>query len=193
MKIRNKNLIKVNNPYKYFYGEDFLDIKQSYDILDWLKSSNWSLTTTDFYTQYEFRLEEKNTYKNLHYLFSKETLNSLSNFMQKLFGIEFKDNCYVVAHKLIDGHCIKIHNDYLEDESDIETHRLIIQLNDGWEDHFGGFLITFNSNDPTDIQDIIKPIHNSVFIFEISKESHHAVSTIYNANRYTLIYNFTKK
>lgn len=162
-------------------------------LLNWLKNSDWNLTTTDFYTQYEFLLKKQNTDKNLHYLFSKETLNTLLKFMQNLFDIEFKNNCYIVAHKLVDGHYIKIHNDYLENEINIETHRLIIQLNDGWEDSFGGFLMTFNSNNELDIKDIIKPIHNSVFVFEISEHSHHAVSTIYNANRYTLIYNFTKK
>lgn len=192
LKINNKNLERNNTPYKYCYGDNFLDNSQAKDVLYWLKNANWDLTIADFYTQYEFRLEEGNTDVNLHYLFSKETFELLSSFMSELFGVKFKDNCYVVAHKLIDGHYIKIHNDYLENEPDIETHRLIIQFNDDWKEIFGGFLMTFNSYDEMDIKDIFMPTHNSVFAFEISQNSYHAVSAIYNAKRYTLIYNFTK-
>ncbi|WP_066804734.1 cyclophane-containing peptide 2OG-Fe(II) oxygenase YhhC [Moraxella oblonga] len=192
LKIQNKHLNKNIESYQYCYGQDFLEEKQAKDILNWLKTANWDLTVADFYTQYEFMLNIKNTDKDLHYLFSKETLNYLKDFMKNLFNVDFKDNCYVVAHKLIDGHYIDIHNDYLENEPDVETHRLIIQFNDGWAKSFGGLLKTFNSDNKSDIKDIFIPNHNSVFAFEISPYSYHAVSPIHNATRYTLIYNFTK-
>lgn len=192
LNIQNKHLNKNIKPYQYCYGENFLDDKQARDILNWLKTANWHLTLADFYTQYEFMLDYNNTKKEFHYLFSEETLNHLKEFMQNLFDVDFQDNCYVVAHKLIDGHYIDIHNDYLENEPDIETHRLIIQFNDGWVDDFGGVLTTFNSYHKLDIKDTFIPNHNSVFAFEISQNSYHAVSQIHNAHRYTLIYNFTK-
>ena len=192
LKIQNKHLNKNFEPYKYCYGQDFLDDKQAQNILNWLKMANWHLTKADFYTQYEFMLDINNTDKELHYLFSKETLDYLTDFMKSLFNVDFKDNCYVVAHKLVDGNYIDIHNDYLEYEPDIETHRLIIQFNDGWVSNFGGILTTFNSYNELDVKDDFIPNHNSVFAFEISKNSYHSVSRIHNANRYTLIYNFTR-
>lgn len=192
LKIQNNNLTKNVSPYRYYYGENFLDNQQAKCILQWLKTANWDLTITDFYTQYEFMLDANNTDKELHYLFSEDTLNYLKGFMKSLFNVDFKDNCYVVAHKLVDGHYIDIHNDYLSNEPDVETHRLIIQFNDGWISDFGGVLTTFNSYNELDIKDTFIPNHNSVFAFEISQNSYHAVSQIHNAHRYTLIYNFTK-
>lgn len=192
LKIDSRNIQTKTSPYKYCFTTQFVDMLQSADILNWLKEAAWELTVTDFYSQYEFRLDKTNTPNHLHYLFSKETFYTLKKFMQDRFGCQFQDNCYVVAHKLIDGQLIKIHNDYLADEIDIETHRLIIQFNDNWSEDYGGFLMTFNSYNPTDIDQIFLPEHRSMFAFEISQNSYHAVSQIHNSHRYTLIYNFTK-
>ncbi len=199
MKINDKQIIQVTSPYHYCSSLNFIDEQQAQSILSWLKIANWHLTVMDFYSQYEFQLTKENTPKELNFLLSDTTLTKLTQLMEKLFSCKYKNNCYVVAHKLIDGQVIKIHNDYLtqdddllEEDEDIETHRLIIQFNDGWEEQNGGFLLTFNSDNETNIQDIFLPEHRSMFAFEISPNSYHAVSQVYSSNRYTLIYNFTK-
>ena len=46
----------------------------------------------------------------------------------------------------------------------------------------------FDSNE--NVTDILSPTQGSVQGFEISEVSHHAVSTIHNAERYTLIFYF---
>ncbi len=89
--------------------------------------------------------------------------------------------------KLVNGHTIRLHNDFIPGR---ETHRLLIQLNRNWQDENGGFLLFFNSSAPEDIHRVIHPVHNSSVGFAISPKSNHAVSTVYNGERYTLVYSF---
>jgi hypothetical protein len=93
----------------------------------------------------------------------------------------------VVAHKLLPGQRIAIHNDYLVVE---ETHRLTIQLNRGLSDADGGFFMLFNSGDPADIHRVLRPVRNTAIAFMISPESYHAVSRLHGGVRYTLVYSF---
>jgi hypothetical protein len=52
----------------------------------------------------------------------------------------------------------------------------------------GGILMLFNSDDPSDIHRLLRPIHRSGFAFEISSTSNHAVSQVYGGARFSLIY-----
>jgi hypothetical protein len=54
----------------------------------------------------------------------------------------------------------------------------------------GGFLLFFNRADPADVHRIFLPIHNSLVGFAISPDSNHAVSTIHDGERFTLVYSF---
>ena len=80
-----------------------------------------------------------------------------------------------------------IHNDFIEEG---ESHRILIQLNRGWLDEQGGLLMLFGSSSPGDVQRVIRPLHRSAFGFSISDCSYHAVSTIAEGERYTLVYSF---
>ena len=88
------------------------------------------------------------------------------------------------------GQRIRIHNDYIPGA---ETHRVLVQLNNGWADDNGGLLVFFNSDDPADIHRAFRPLHNSCVAFAISPSSYHAVSTIHGGERYTLVYSFYQK
>ncbi len=70
------------------------------------------------------------------------------------------------------------------------THRVLVQLNRGWRDDQGGFLMFFNSGDPADVHRVFSPTHDSVVGFAISEDSHHAVSTIHGGERFTLVFSF---
>ncbi len=70
------------------------------------------------------------------------------------------------------------------------SHRLLIQLNRGWEDANGGLLVFFNSNDPADVHRVLRPLHNTGVVFEISESSLHAVTPIQAGDRYTLVLSF---
>jgi hypothetical protein len=73
-----------------------------------------------------------------------------------------------------------------------ETHRLLIQLNTGWEPKQGGLLMLFGSDSPESLQHVILPAHDSGLAFEISPSSFHAVSTIKRGVRYTIVYTFNR-
>ncbi|HFC6369123.1 TPA: cyclophane-containing peptide 2OG-Fe(II) oxygenase YhhC [Neisseria lactamica] len=191
MKINTNNIQCNKIPFPHAFSKNFLDGQQAKDILEWLEIAPWHLTVTDFYSQYEFLLDIQNVPKNLQFLISDETKQRLKNLMENLFSCRLKDTVEIVAHRLLDNQIIKIHNDYIEEaDFEAESHRLLIQLNHGWSADNGGYLMIFNSKNPQDIANIILLEHRSMFAFEISKESHHAVSKIYSGCRYTLIFNF---
>ena len=71
-----------------------------------------------------------------------------------------------------------------------ETHRLTVQLNRGLRDEDGGFFMLFNSDDPSDVHRILRPVSASAIGFAIGPDSHHAVSRLHGGTRFTLVYSF---
>ena len=96
----------------------------------------------------------------------------------------------ITAHQLVPGQRIRLHNDFIPG---YETHRLLIQLNQGWDVANGGLLMFFNSADPADIHKIFLPLHNSAVVFAISASSYHAVTPLSGGERFTLVYSFYEK
>jgi Rps23 Pro-64 3,4-dihydroxylase Tpa1-like proline 4-hydroxylase len=175
-------------PFVYAVSPRVFNSKLSSDILSWLETeAPWRLVETGFYEQYEFNFVDAEPPEHLAFLRNTVFLESLKSEVQKLLGINLGNRIDATAHKLVAGQRIRIHNDYIPGA---ETHRLLIQLNRGWEDKDGGLLIIFNSPDPADIHKILRPAHDSAVVFAISSKSHHAVTRIYGAERFTLVYSF---
>jgi Rps23 Pro-64 3,4-dihydroxylase Tpa1-like proline 4-hydroxylase len=194
MQTANKqHLILVNTevfsqPFPYFVSPQALSTELSVELLTWLENeAPWKLVETDFYEQYEFSFFDAKLPIDFIFLISKEYLAEIKSCVESLFSVKLGWRIDFTAHKLIPGQRIRIHNDYIPD---CETHRLLIQLNRGWDDENGGMLMFFNSKNPTDIHKIFRPTHNTSVGFEISPDSHHAVSTIHNSERYTIIFSF---
>lgn len=172
-------------PFSFICSSNVLEPQLSLDLLYWLENFNsWKLIKTDFYEQYEFSFQDVNLPISLSCFEDGSFNSSVHKTMSELFEVVLEDSIDIVAHKLIPGQNIGIHNDSLEGE---ETHRLIIQLNSGWEEDYGGYFMIFKSDDAQDIQQVITPIHNSAIGFAITENSHHAVSKVYKANRYTIV------
>lgn len=175
-------------PFDYFILSQAFGQKESSLILNWLETdAPWKLVKADFYTQYEFDIEGMKLPEEISFLNQRGFLNYLTEQFEDIFTVKLTKQVDITAHKLIKGHTIRLHNDYIPGQ---ETHRLLIQLNHNWHDENGGFLIFFNSSDPKDIHRLIRPVHNSSTGFAISPKSNHAVSTIYDGERYTLVYSF---
>jgi 2OG-Fe(II) oxygenase superfamily len=157
------------------------------EVIEWLEhDAPWTAKRTDFYEQYEFNCWDSASLAAF-YLTSRDVLNTVHIAMTEIFGCQFEPDVSVVCHKLVRGHRIGIHNDYLVGE---ESHRLTIQLNRGLADDDGGFLMLFNSGDPADVHCVLRPQHLSALAFEISPDSFHAVSEMHGGARYTVIYSF---
>jgi hypothetical protein len=141
---------------------------------------------TDFYEQHEFSCFDA-AGEVAAVLTSHSLINGLRDDLTRIFGDTLRPEATVVAHRLLPGHRIGIHNDHLIGG---ETHRFVVQLNRGLTDSDGGFFMLFNSADPSDIHAIFRPVSLTGFAFEISPQSHHAISEMHGGVRYSIVYSF---
>lgn len=156
-------------------------------LLRWFETSApWRLVETDFYEQYEFSFFDCQAEES-RLLTDDLTVSELREAMGGMFGIRYGPEVSIVAHRLLPGQHIGIHNDYLDD---CETHRLTVQLNRGLQDTDGGFFMTFSSSDPRDVYEVLRPIHRSAVAFAISPRSYHAVSRMHGNVRFTIVISF---
>lgn len=179
-----------STPFPYYISEEALTKEAGDSLLDWFGSdAPWQLVETEFYEQYEFSFFSVDLPSIIAAIIDKPNLERVKGLVQDEFGVLLLDRMDVTAHKLLPGQRIRLHNDYIPDA---ETHRVLVQLNRGWDDGNGGLLMFFNSNDPADIHRVLRPSHNSCVAFEISPDSNHAVTTIHGGERFTLVYSFYK-
>jgi hypothetical protein len=156
--------------------------------LSWMENTApWRLRIASFYEQWELHLNPDGLPQALQPLLARDTVEALQRLMLKPFAGGPLKLTEVTAHKLLPGQTIRVHNDHRPRG---ETHRLLIQLNRGWDDEHGGLLLLFGSAAADDVRRILRPIHRSAMAFEISPRSFHAVSTIQRGERYTLVYSF---
>lgn len=171
---------------------ELLDPPTADATLAWFQSTApWRLRIASFYEQSEFSLLGDEPPPHLRCLttpaFINELKSQLTSSLSETSDLELTE---IAAHKLTPGQTIRIHNDYIGGE---ETHRILIQLNDGWSIDNGGLLMLFGSDNPEDVRTIVVPKHRSCFAFEISPKSYHAVSRIIAGDRYTLVYTFRRQ
>lgn len=175
-------------PFRYSVIPSALEFDAADTLLDWFeKDAPWTLRIAEFYDQHEFVLTSEVLPAHLRGLFSTGALSSLRTHVEQLFGVRLAERIDITAHRLTKGQRIRIHNDYILGQ---ETQRLLIQLNRGWLDENGGALMLFNSRAPTDVHRILRPVHNSGLLFEISSDSLHAVTPINGGERFTLVMSF---
>ena len=156
--------------------------------LEWLeRDAPWEIAATNFYEQYEFSLLHTPLAPVVRSLASEETLTTLRRQMTRHFRHPLSERVSVTAHKLLPHQTIRIHNDFLPGG---ESHRLLLQLNRGWQPECGGYLMFFSGSDPESVARLVEPMNGSVQAFAISPRSYHAVSTVHEGERYTLVYSF---
>ncbi|MBC7593566.1 MAG: 2OG-Fe(II) oxygenase [Kineosporiaceae bacterium] len=175
-------------PFPHFRVSELLPEPTSDALLEWLDAdAPWKLQVTDFYEQHEFSMFDCNVPSAVAHIVSNAFVADLAHELSERLDAPALELTEVAVHRLIAGQTIRIHNDDIGKD---ETHRLIVQLNRGWKVEQGGLFMIFEADDPESVTDVLLPVHRSAFGFEISKHSHHAVSTIYSGNRDTLVYTF---
>ncbi len=182
-------LVRSADPFPHLAIPAILSLADANRVLAWLQTdAPWRLRVESFYEQYEFSLVSEDTSTVASELAGEGMVEAVRTLIREHFAISgdlvLVD---VSAHKLTTAQTIRIHNDWIGGE---ETHRVLIQLNDGWSIANGGLLMLFGSRAPEDVRLVIEPTHGSGFAFEISDRSFHAVSTIKSGERFTLVYTF---
>lgn len=176
------------SPFRYFLARNCVGAEMASALLGWFETdAPWRLVSTDFYQQYEFSMLDVVLPDQVSRVILPEKFADLRQEMEGIFGVELDVPVSLVAHKLVAGQHIAIHNDHLFGG---ESHRLTVHLNRGLLDQDGGFFMLFNSFDARDIHTIIRPVTGSAIGFEIGENSHHAVSRLHAGERYTLVYSF---
>jgi Rps23 Pro-64 3,4-dihydroxylase Tpa1-like proline 4-hydroxylase len=182
------NIEAFAEPFPYIVFSNAFDSHVSQQVLAWFEiDAPWRLVEADFYEQFEFSLWDALLPAHLSFLREDAFLAAIKQRMGEMFGVSLSPRIEITAHKLVPEQRIRIHNDFIPGA---ETHRLLIQFNRGWQDDNGGLLLFFNSSNPADIHKIFRPAHNSAVGFAISATSYHAVSTLYQGERFTLVYSF---
>jgi Rps23 Pro-64 3,4-dihydroxylase Tpa1-like proline 4-hydroxylase len=186
--LRLESIEKFPEPFPYFTASVAFGEALSSVLLGWLETAAaWRLVETEFYEQYEFSLAGLLLPSELEFLTGRTFLDDLRSKVECLFDAQLGEVIDCTVHKLVPGQRIRIHNDFISGE---ETHRVLVQLNRGWHDDQGGFLMFFNSHDPSNVHRVFPPFHDSVVGFAISERSHHAVSTVHGGERFTLVFSF---
>lgn len=176
------------NPFHYFLSRRCLTLEFEQTLIEWFETdAPWRLVTTDFYEQYEFSMLHVSLPESISQIVDLSSLSKVREEVARIFNLTFCEEIRLVAHMLIPGQRIAVHNDYLTGE---ETHRLIIQLNRGLQLEDGGHFMIFNSFDSGDVHRIIRPLTGSGVGFEICENSNHAVSQLHGGVRFSLVYSF---
>ncbi|GJG89811.1 hypothetical protein tb265_49920 [Gemmatimonadetes bacterium T265] len=186
--LRLRRVEHASTPFPYLFAGEAFGTVLSDAILGWLeRESRWTSVKASFYEQYEFSLADVDPPAPLAFLADPAHMDAVRVQMEQAFDTALGAKVDATVHKLLPGQRIRIHNDFIEGA---ETHRLVVQLNRGWRDEQGGFLMLFNSPDPSDVHRVFSPSHDTAVAFAISPDSHHAVSTIHTGKRFTLVYSF---
>ena len=153
------------DPFPHVRVSNILSPAAADRALGWLRTRGpWAQRIESFYEQHEFSLLATELDDKIADLvspaFSEVVCTELRERFAVAEGLMLVD---VVAHRLTLGQTIRIHNDYLDGR---ETHRLLIQLNDGWSVERGGLLMLFAGEAPESLRHIVMPTHASGFAFE---------------------------
>lgn len=176
------------HPFPHATCPSLMSAPDASKVLRWMQSNApWRLKVASFYEQWELPIDVEVLPPELGFVASKSFVDTLRDSMVGVLTRHPVDLVEITAHRLVPGQTIRIHNDFIDGQ---ETHRVLIQLNGGWNDKNGGMLLLFGSASNRDVKRIVRPVHGSSFAFEISPASFHAVSTIHGGERFTLVYSF---
>jgi hypothetical protein len=186
--LRGKALERI--PFPHFYTPDFLDVTVADHLLTWFEvEAPWAKHCINgFFDVSDINLLHCKLPPSIRVLTNSTTISSITKLFNELFRVVFQAHVDVSAHRLTEGQRIGIHNDH---GSTTQTHRLLIQINRGWEVSQGGLLLLLDADTATQASDLHKyfvPKHRSAVGFGISGRSFHAVSRVSCGIRYTLSY-----
>jgi Rps23 Pro-64 3,4-dihydroxylase Tpa1-like proline 4-hydroxylase len=179
----------TSDPFPHMHIPQILRREEADRALHWMQTrAPWALRVESFYQQYEFSFLAIDPEPEVLGLLTPPFTEVIRKTLENVFSVQGELRLVDIgAHLLRPGQTIRIHNDYLEGA---ETHRLLIQLNEGWDVKQGGLLMLFGDKTPESLAKSLRPSHGGGFAFEVSQTSFHAVSSIAEGERFTLVYTY---
>ena len=185
------NVQAVAKPFPHFAIPDLFDAYTASAVLDWLEQEvPWAVESRNFYVHHGCTgLTRRASGSPAAVIGAPETLQCMRKHLERIFGITLSSSHFdLAAHRMLPGHRIGIHTD--TPAYGTETHRLLINLNAGFDDEQGGHLVLLDLSDPEDSAVVVRPVHNSAVAMEFSDHSWHCVDEIKAGKRYSLVYSF---
>jgi len=162
---------------------------------DWRETLQWVAEDpgfkrhqSDFFDQCELGAMSSATERTLPWTQDRTLLKKYVSIMNELYEEEFLSVVRVVFHRLGDGQGIGVHTD--ETRPGFETHRLVVTLNEHWDDSWGGHFFVLRSDSADDVHAILRPTPNLGIAFEMTPLSFHAVGEVSQAVRYSVVLSF---
>lgn len=160
-----------------FLCRDVLD-QESYQRLALaFEDLNWERKVTEFYSQYEALVTPEST-SLLAGLYDKEFCSTVRFRVQEHLGIRLREEVRLVAHRLVTGDAIDVHNDYCDPALGFERVRLVIQFASATTVANGGEIHFLASENRHDVIAQIPVLPNFGVCFEITPTSFHFVSAV---------------
>jgi hypothetical protein len=181
-------------PYKHLFVPKVFDPKFADAMLWEMEGLPWTLSTTEFYEQYEVSLlDTEQSFNDTAFDRLREVAMSAS-FRKLISAITGKGGLKVAdvaCHRSTTDQQIGIHNDFYPGG---EKCRFTIHLNPAWQLNEGGLFVTFGSEDSSTMKAAYLPIMNSALVFEISPKSFHAVTAVTSTRpRYSIVISFLQE
>lgn len=184
-------IARASEPFAHFVAPDFIRPDVAMAVLaDFEKSPKWTYRgEPGFYDVYDLGTLDLASLPTGRAFASELVRDSLRLVMEHVFDTRLKSTVNVFAQKMVPGFCNKIHTDFGPRG---QTHRLILQINRGWQPSQGGILMLFDGDPPTASasNQYVIPVSGTAIGFEISRKSFHAVSEVKSGTRYTVVFSF---
>lgn len=180
----------IPKPFPHFSLPVVFDSETADAILDFLeKETPWELESQTFYTHYGCAtIVEHFCGKPAAVAGLPETITLIRRHLERIFNKSLTDRFNLVAHKMLPGHKIGIHNDH--PSGGTETHRFLVNFSRHFDDSYGGHLVLFSKDDLEEDTVILRPLNNAGMGMELSMRSYHYVDEIKAGERYSLVYSF---
>src|SRR6185436_3289122 len=181
-------------PYRHIFVPEAFDRDFAEAMLRDSEGLPWSLSTTEFYEQYEVSLiDTEQSLDNSAYDLLREIAMSPAfiDLIGTITGQGSLRVADVACHRSTTGQQIGIHNDFYPGG---EVCRFTIHLNPAWQLDEGGLFVTFASADSAAMNAAYLPAMNSALLFEISPKSFHAVTAVTSSRpRYSIVISFLRE
>jgi hypothetical protein len=180
-----------DTPFPHFVCGDALDDPAADQLLRWLEDgAPWRTFADSFYEFEGVNLRDTELPVALRPLIGDVFLDGVRGELERIFGARLGPRAGVATQRLLPGRDIGVHTDFGPEG---QTHRVVIQLNRGWELAQGGLLMLLDEERPerlTDRHCMYLPAHRSAVGFQISERSFHAVTRVRSGARYSLCISF---